>query len=114
MEKFGFSLSKARVIDYDRNDRRIAEYILEHEPSFRACIECGACAATCTAGSFTEFSLREFNILVKRGENDRIVNRLKRCMFCGKCMLVCPRGVNTRNVIFLARKAFRSIGGYEL
>ncbi len=114
MDKFGFTLSKARVIDYDKNDRSIAEYILKHEPSLRACIECGACTATCTAGNFTEFSLREFNILVKRGENDKILHKLKRCMLCGKCVLVCPRGVNTRNVIFLARKAFRSIGGYEL
>jgi len=114
MDKFGFSLSKARVIDYDKNDRRIAEYILEHEPSFSLCIECGACAATCTAGSFTEFSLREFNVLIKRGENDRVRAGLKRCMLCGKCILACPRGVNTRNVLFLTRKAFGIIEGNEI
>ncbi|HNR43016.1 MAG TPA: 4Fe-4S dicluster domain-containing protein [Bacteroidales bacterium] len=113
MDKFGFSLSRARVIDYDKNDRRIAEYIYEHEPSFRLCIECGACAATCTAGNFTEFSLREFNVLLKRGENDKVRARLKKCMFCGKCILACPRGVNTRNVIFLARQAFRIFDGNE-
>ncbi len=112
MEKFGFSLSKARVIDYDRNDRRIAEYILEHEPSFRACIECGACAATCTAGSFTEFSLREFNILVKRGENDRIVNRLKDVCFAGKCHACLSARVNTKECDFLAQK-LSEYCGYE-
>jgi heterodisulfide reductase subunit C len=26
-------------------------------------------------------------------------------MLCGKCILVCPRGVNTRNVVFAAREA---------
>lgn len=33
MEKFGFSLSKARVINYDANDRGIVRYIIEREPS---------------------------------------------------------------------------------
>jgi heterodisulfide reductase subunit C len=28
-------------------------------------------------------------------------------MLCGKCILVCPRGVNTRNVVTLARQAFQ-------
>ena len=54
MEKFGFALSKARVIDFDANDRSIADYILEREPSLRSlCIECGGCSATCTTGNFT-------------------------------------------------------------
>jgi heterodisulfide reductase subunit C len=29
-------------------------------------------------------------------------------MLCGKCILVCPRGVNTRNVIALAQEAFKN------
>lgn len=114
MDKFGFTLSKARVIDFDANDRRIADYIIEREPSFRACIECGACSATCTTGNFTEFSLREINILIKRGENDKVRNKIRKCMLCGKCSLICPRGVNTRNVVFVAREAFQKIKGYEL
>jgi heterodisulfide reductase subunit C len=114
MEKFGFTLSKGRVINYDSNDRSIADYILEMEPSFRLCIECGACAATCTAGKFTEFSLREFNILMKRGENDQVREHIRKCMFCGKCSLVCPRGVNTRNVIVLAKQAFQKSESYAI
>lgn len=106
MNKFGFSLSKGRQINYDTNDRSIAEFIYSHEPSFRACIECGGCASTCTAGSFTRFSLREINILIKRGENAEVRDEIKKCMLCGKCILVCPRGVNTRNVLLLAREAF--------
>ena len=35
MEKFGFSLSKARVINYDANDRGIVRYIIEREPSLK-------------------------------------------------------------------------------
>jgi heterodisulfide reductase subunit C len=106
MDKFGYTISKPRVIDFDSNDRHIAEYILSRENSFSLCIECGCCAATCSTGRFTSFSLRELNILIKRGENDKPKDKIRQCMLCGKCTLVCPRGVNTRSVIFLAREAF--------
>jgi heterodisulfide reductase subunit C len=99
MEKFGFTILKERHIDYDANDKSIAEYIIEREPSFMLCIECGCCSATCTTGNFTRFSLRELQIFVR--EN------IHKCMLCGKCILVCPRGVNTRNVVTLAREAFQ-------
>jgi heterodisulfide reductase subunit C len=114
MDKFGFSISKPRVIDFDANDRRIADYILEREKSFRLCIECGGCSATCTTGNYTSFSLREINILLKRGENDKPKEKIKHCMLCGKCILVCPRGVNTRNVVFLAKQAVNKYGSDEL
>ena len=107
MENFGFTILKERHIDYDANDRSIAEYIFEREPSFRLCIECGCCSATCTAGNFIRFSLRELQILIKRGENELVRENIKKCMLCGKCTLVCPRGVNTRNVVSLAREAFQ-------
>lgn len=107
MEKFGFSLHKPRVIDFESNDRSIVELIIEREPSLKLCIECGGCSATCTTGQFTSFSLREIHILLKRGENKQVRNKIKQCMLCGKCTLVCPRGVNTRNVVFLARQAFQ-------
>ena len=114
MEEFGFTISKGRQIDYESNNRRIAGYILETEPSFRLCIECGGCSATCSSGNFTDFSLRELNILIKRGENDQVYMNLKKCMLCGKCTLVCPRGVNTRNVITLAKKAFQKPDEYAI
>jgi heterodisulfide reductase subunit C len=112
MDKFGFTISKGRQIDFDSNDRRIADFILEKEPSYRLCIACGGCSATCTAGNFTRFSLRELNILILRGENELPRNDLKKCMLCGKCSLVCPRGVNTRNVVFLAKQAFQKFDNY--
>jgi heterodisulfide reductase subunit C len=107
MEKFGFSISERRQIDWDSNDRRIADYIREKEPSFKMCIACGGCSATCTTGNITNFSLREINILLHRGENSKPGKDLKKCMLCGKCLLVCPRGVNTRNVVFVAKQAFQ-------
>jgi heterodisulfide reductase subunit C len=107
MEKFGFTILKERHIDYDANDKSIAEYIIEREPSFMLCIECGCCSATCTTGNFTRFSLRELQIFLKRGENEFVRENIHKCMLCGKCILVCPRGVNTRNVVTLAREAFQ-------
>ncbi len=107
MDKFGFSISEGRQIDYDTNDRSIAEYIFKEEPSFRSCIECGGCSATCTTGNFIRFSLRELHILIKRGENDLVRQEIKKCMLCGKCTLICPRGVNTRNIVILAKQAFQ-------
>jgi len=114
MNRFGFSISKGRQIDYDSNDRKIADYILEREPSFSLCIECGGCSATCTTGNLVKFSLRELHILIRRGENDLVRENMKKCMLCGKCSLVCPRGVNTRNVVILTKEAFRKFDSYAI
>lgn len=111
---FGYSLSKGRQINYDTNDRSIADFIDSNESTFRMCIECGACSATCSTGNYTRFSLREMNILLKRGENDQVRKSIRKCMLCGKCSLVCPRGVNTRNVISLAIEAFQKIERYAV
>ena len=114
MDKFGFTISKGRQIDYESNDRKIADYIYKKEPSFRLCIECGGCSATCSTGNLTKFSLRELHILIKRGENEQVRQSIKKCMLCGKCSLVCPRGVNTRNVVVLAKQAFQKTGNYAI
>jgi heterodisulfide reductase subunit C len=114
MDKFGFSISKGRYIDWEANDRSLADHIREKEPSFKLCIACGGCAGACTAGNFTRFSLRELNILIHRGENEKTLEKLRKCMLCGKCLLACPRGVNTRNVIFTARQALLKQNDYAV
>lgn len=108
MERFGFAISKGRQIDFESNDRSLAEMLAVKEPSFLRCIECGCCSATCTAAGFTEFSLRELHILIRRGEVSSVRKSISKCMLCGKCTLVCPRGVNTRNVVTLVRKTFQT------
>ena len=43
---WGFSINGARVIDYDKNDRSMAEQIDAEVASTRLCIGCGGCTAT--------------------------------------------------------------------
>ena len=106
MPDFGYNISNDNQIDYDNNNKSVAEYISSKEPTFNLCIACGSCAATCSAAKQTDFSLRKINILIKRGEITGLEAEIKKCMFCGKCQLVCPRGVNTRKVILYIIRAF--------
>lgn len=96
---WGYSISETRSIDYDKNDKSFAAYLAAKVPSSKRCIGCGGCTATCTAGNLTEFNIRKLQMLVKRGENQEATNNLSKCMLCGKCLLVCPRGVDTRKMI---------------
>lgn len=96
---WGFSISEARVIQYDKNDKSLAAAIAAEAPSSKLCIGCGGCTATCTAGHLTEFNIRKLQMLAKRGENTAVQTQLQKCMLCGKCLLVCPRGVDTRRMI---------------
>lgn len=109
MVDFGYKINKARVIDYDKADLSLFNYVIEHEPSFKLCIGCGACSATCSAGSITNFNIRNLNNLLKRGETELIKNEINKCMFCGKCQLVCPRGVNNRNLIFTIKTGIKTL-----
>lgn len=99
MNFWGYSISEARVVNYDKNDKAFAAYLAQKAPSSKLCIGCGGCTATCTAGNLTEFNIRKLQMLVKRGENDEARKALHKCMLCGKCLLVCPRGVDTRKMI---------------
>jgi heterodisulfide reductase subunit C len=105
MIDFGSHISTDNQIDYDNNNKSVAEYIRSKEPTFDLCIACGTCAATCSAANKTDFSLRKINVLIKRGEISGLDAEIKKCMFCGKCQLACPRGVNTRKLILFIIRA---------
>jgi len=102
---FGYAVTLDRQIDYDANDHSICNKVSIAEPSLNLCISCGTCAATCSAGLFTDFSLRHLILLLRRGETSALHNMVSKCMLCGKCQLVCPRNVSTRNLILQIRKA---------
>ena len=99
MNFWGYSISEARVVNYDKKNKAFAAYLAQKAPSSKLCIGCGGCTATCTAGNLTEFNIRKLQMLVKRGENEEARKSLYKCMLCGKCLLVCPRGVDTRKMI---------------
>ncbi len=40
---FGYTISKPRAIDIDRNNLRKSDEILREMPELQACIGCGAC-----------------------------------------------------------------------
>ena len=75
MNFWGFSISEARVIDYDKNDKSLVTAMTTEVPSSKLCIGCGGCSATCTAGNLTEFNIRKLQMLVKRGETKEVGDR---------------------------------------
>lgn len=114
MPNWGYSINKDNQIDYDRNSRKYFDAVLKIEPSLARCISCGSCSGTCSAASFTTFSLRKINVLIARGEITGLLAELQKCMLCGKCTLVCPRGVNTRNVILSSRKVLEEDARFQI
>jgi heterodisulfide reductase subunit C len=104
MKNFGYTISRDRQLDYDSMQREVYSALLREEPSVNGCISCGTCAATCSAGQFTDFSLRRSILLLRRGEDAEVLKNIDKCMLCGKCQIACPMGVNTRNVLFILQK----------
>ena len=109
MVNFGYSTLKVSILDLDLANLDLSDLISFDEPSFKLCIACGSCAATCTAGKFTNFNFREMCHHIRMGESQQAITESEKCMMCGKCTLACPRNVNTRNVIRLVRKAKQNI-----
>jgi heterodisulfide reductase subunit C len=110
LKNFGYTLQPDRQIDYDRNERRVLDYLKEWEPSVNQCVACGSCTATCSAGQFSDFNIRSVQTFLRRGEVNKLKTEIRKCMFCGKCQLVCPRGVNMRNLILSLHNAIERLG----
>ncbi len=112
MKDFGFIIPESRHIDLDKTDSRLNNFVLQNEPSYALCISCGGCTATCTASPLA-FSLRKMNISLHRGELDYVTKQIDKCMMCGKCILVCPRGVQTRNVLLRIKQGIVKLKNNE-
>ena len=104
MSFFGFTIPQPRSIDVSDNVQEQLLRLEKRVPSFKRCINCGGCAATCSAGQFTSFNIRKIHNLYRWNEFTGIEEELQKCMLCGKCTLVCPRGVNLRDLIINLRK----------
>jgi len=110
MIDFGYTITKDRQLDYDHGDFRYFRLVRSLEPSIDVCIGCGSCSATCSAAQFTDFNIRKLHTVISRGDTESIKTELRKCMFCGKCQLICPRGVNLRNLILAINRAIEQLG----
>jgi len=111
---FGFKILSGRQVDMDAADDSFALELDAAVSAWRACINCGSCAATCPSGQNGGLNFRRlhYNIRMSVADADRmaggnypsqrkvykdaISSLLTTCMLCGKCQLVCPRGIPTR------------------
>ena len=96
---FGFGFSPSSSVDLDKVDLSLYRRMEKVAPDIRTCMGCGSCSATCTAAPFSGMSLRKVILAIQRGKEQEAGNMLSGCMLCGKCTMVCPRGINTRNLI---------------
>ena len=71
---------------------------------------CGSCSATCTSGQWTGMSVRKVILDIQRGKEKEAARMLKGCMLCGKCTMVCPRGINTRHLILSLCRIYEEDG----
>lgn len=110
MIDFGYSLTPSSAIELDKMDRTRFEILIRREPDVLKCMACGSCAASCTAGAFTKMNLREGILLLSRGEEKAALKQFSSCMLCGKCQMVCPRRINTRNLILSILKTYKQEG----
>ena len=96
---FGYGINQSNKIDLDIISNDIRTYVMQHEPTFAICIGCGTCMSSCTANRFTPFNLRRLQLMIMRGQTASVHSDAGKCMLCGKCQMLCPRGVNTRNLV---------------
>lgn len=99
MIDFGYGLVKSSAISLDDFDKARFEELVAVEPDVRKCISCGSCAASCTAARYSGMNLRKIILLLTRGREKEALEIASNCMLCGKCYIVCPRGINTRHLI---------------
>ncbi len=99
MKEFGFVIHKSLGVDLDKSDKTLFYNIVKKEPDILKCISCGSCTATCTSGNYTDVSFRRIILYLERGDISLSRKMASNCMLCGKCILVCPRSINTRNIL---------------
>lgn len=119
MIDFGFGLSKSSTVRLDEVDLTLYRELEKLEPDVRICMGCGSCSATCTAAPWSGMSVRKVILALQRVEPQRtpsavgalqnIEKMLSACMLCGKCSMVCPRGINTRYLILSLCRIYKKV-----
>ena len=106
MVDFGFGLVPSSRINLDLFEKEKYDELLSIEPDARICMACVSCTAVCTAGKFVHTSLREAMEDIFNAKPDKALETLRACQLCGKCSMVCPRGINTRHLIMSITKVY--------
>ena len=107
MIDFGYGLTPSSTLRIEKVKNPLFKELHSLEPDVVKCIACGSCTASCSAGVFTEMSLRRVILALQRGCEKEVLPMLRHCMLCGKCQLVCPRGINTRHLILSIGKVYK-------
>ncbi len=107
MVDFGFGIAPSSAIWMDKVDRSKFEALCALEPDARRCMSCGSCTASCSASRHGGMSLRKVILYLQRGMDAQALEMVSSCMLCGKCLLVCPRGINTRNLLLSIQKIYK-------
>lgn len=103
---FGYSLTPSSRINLDLFNRDKFNALVKLEPDVQKCMACGSCTASCTAGQYASTSLRSAILYLLNGQEKKALDFLNHCMLCGKCAMVCPRSINTRNLILSINKIY--------
>ena len=106
MIDFGFGVSPSSRINLEKADKEKFNELAIAEPDVAKCMACGSCSASCTAAAFEDTSLRRAILSLQNGLCDDASKLLSHCMLCGKCTMVCPRGINTRHLILSIQKIY--------
>ena len=100
MINWNYKILSTRHIDLNKGDFRKSVAIFSEDERLRACIGCGGCTGSCTAAAITDFNFRKLHTLIRRGSYTGVKEEIDKCMLCGKCTIICPRGINTRKIFY--------------
>lgn len=104
---FGYTLSPSATMNVDEKKDKKFQELKKLEPDVSICMSCGSCAGSCTAGTYTSMNLRRVILFLQRGKIGPALSQVGNCMLCGKCNIVCPRGINTRHLILKIQEIYR-------
>ena len=109
MDKFGYTISPSSRIDLDKVEPEKFATLASVEPDVLKCIACGSCTSSCSAGKYVRTSLRSAILSIQNGKESDALQLLQGCLLCGKCSMICPRGINTRHVILIVLTLYQDI-----
>lgn len=96
---FGFKLLRERQIDLSKADTRLYEWIIGRVNEAALCIGCGTCGSACIRSDEMPVSVRRVFLLASRGLAAEAITLADQCRLCGRCLMICPRNIPTRNIM---------------